>query len=830
MGLPHGPLASLLLRCFFLLQAQVCWLPCAASEPCRAGFGKAEVTLEARSAELESGQAPGKVVFMDCPGQESALLGTSDDFAVLNHEKFQESKALRSSPSKRILRRRKREWVVPPISVPENGKGPFPQKLNQLKSNKDRGTKIFYSITGPGADSPPEGVFTIEKETGWLLLNKPLDREKIAKYELFGHAVSENGASVEEPMNISIIVTDQNDHKPKFTQDVFRGSVLEGVLPGTSVMQVTATDEDDAINTYNGVVAYSILSQEPKDPHDLMFTVHRSTGAISVISSGLDRERVPEYTLTIQATDMDGDGSSTTATAIVEILDANDNAPVFEPQKYEAHVPENAVGHEVQRLTVTDLDAPNSPAWRAAYRIVEGDNGDHFTITTHPESNQGILTTKKGLDFEAKTQHTLYVEVTNEAPFVVKLPTSTATVVVHVEDVNEAPVFVPPSKVIEVQEGTSVGEPICTYTAQDPDKGSQKISYHILSDPARWLAMDSDTGQVAALGVLDREDEQFVTNNIYEVMVLATDDGSPPTTGTGTLLLTLMDVNDHGPVPEPREITICNQSPVPQVLNVTDKDLSPHTSPFQARLTHDSDVYWTAEVNEQGDTVALSLKKFLKQGTYDVHLSLSDHGNKEQLTVIKSTVCDCHGHVANCLGSWKGGFLMPILGAVLALLLLLLVLLFLVRRKRKIKEPLLLPEDDTRDNVFYYGEEGGGEEDQDYDITQLHRGLEVRPEVVLRNDVAPTFIPTPLYRPRPANPDEIGNFIIENLKAADSDPTAPPYDSLLVFDYEGSGSEAASLSSLNSSESDQDQDYDYLNEWGNRFKKLADMYGGGEDD
>lgn len=60
--------------------------------------------------------------------------------------------------------------------------------------------------------------------------------------------------------------------------------------PGTSVMQVTATDEDDAVNTYNGVVAYSIHSQEPKDPNDLMFTVHRSTGTISVISSGLDRE------------------------------------------------------------------------------------------------------------------------------------------------------------------------------------------------------------------------------------------------------------------------------------------------------------------------------------------------------------------------------------------------------------------------------------------------------------------------------------------------------------------------------------------------------------
>jgi cadherin 3 type 1 (P-cadherin) len=81
------------------------------------------------------------------------------------------------------------------------------------------------------------------------------------------------------------------------------------------------------------------------------------------------------------------------------------------------------------------------------------------------------------LDFEAQDQHTLYVEVTNEAPFAVKLPTATATVVVHVKDVNEAPVFVPPSKVIEAQEGISIGELVCIYTAQDPDKEDQKIRY-----------------------------------------------------------------------------------------------------------------------------------------------------------------------------------------------------------------------------------------------------------------------------------------------------------------------------------------------------------------
>lgn len=55
-------------------------------------------------------------------------------------------------------------------------------------------------------------------------------------------------------------------------------------------MQVSATDADDDVNTYNAAIAYTILSQEPELPHHNMFTINRDTGVISVVTTGLDRE------------------------------------------------------------------------------------------------------------------------------------------------------------------------------------------------------------------------------------------------------------------------------------------------------------------------------------------------------------------------------------------------------------------------------------------------------------------------------------------------------------------------------------------------------------
>ena len=52
----------------------------------------------------------------------------------------------------------------------------------QIRSDGGDDRPMLYSITGPGADLPPVNLFTIDKRSGWLFVNQPLDRENTAFY------------------------------------------------------------------------------------------------------------------------------------------------------------------------------------------------------------------------------------------------------------------------------------------------------------------------------------------------------------------------------------------------------------------------------------------------------------------------------------------------------------------------------------------------------------------------------------------------------------------------------------------------------------------------
>lgn len=150
-----------------------------------------------------------------------------------------------------------------------------------------------------------------------------------------------------------------------------------------------------------------------------------------------------------------------------------------------------------------------------------------------------------------------------------------------------------------------------------------------------------------------------------------------------------------------------------------------------------------------------------------------------------------------------------------------------VRHRRS--EPLIMDDErEIRENIVRYDDEGGGEEDTEaFDMlalrhlnktTQTRRDPDKNPPGLLTE--------TPQYR---TNKKLFQEFIRDRLQEADLDLTAPPYDSLQTYAFEGSGSAAESLSSLNSLDSlnslESEQNYDFLREWGPRFRKLADLYG-----
>lgn len=155
----------------------------------------------------------------------------------------------------------------------------------------------------------------------------------------------------------------------------------------------------------------------------------------------------------------------------------------------------------------------------------------------------------------------------------------------------------------------------------------------------------------------------------------------------------------------------------------------------------------------------------------------------------------------------------------------MIVVLFSALKRQRRKEPLIISKEDVRDNVVSYNDEGGGEEDtQAFDIGTLRHPEAMEGNNKQRRDIIPEIL-FPYRRPSPT-PEctDARDFINCRLQENDSDPSAPPYDSLATYAYEGTGSPAESLSSLGSSLTEGDHDYEYLSSWGPQFKKLADMY------
>ncbi|NWT27536.1 CAD13 protein, partial [Cardinalis cardinalis] len=431
------------------------------------------VELDGNLVALKNVSEVGRALFVHARSEHAEDM--AEIFILEANEKRGALKEILKLEGNLGIPRQKRAILATPILIPENQRPPFPRLVGKvIRSEGTEGVK--FRLSGKGVDQDPKGIFRINEMNGDVSVTRTLDREAIANYELEVEVVDVNGKTLDGPVRLDVLVIDQNDNRPMFKEGPYVGHVMEGSATGTTVMRMAAFDADDA-GTDNALLRYNILRQTPTKPSPNMFYIDPEKGDIVTVVSPalLDRETMesPKYELVIEAKDMGGMdvGLTGTATATILIDDKNDHAPEFTKKEFQATVKEGVTG-VIVNLTVGDRDDPATGAWRAVYSIINGNPGQSFEIHTNPQTNEGMLSVVKPLDYEISAFHTLLIKVENEDPLIPDItygPSSTATVQITVEDVNEGPVFHPNPMAVTKQENIPVGSVVLTVNATDPD-------------------------------------------------------------------------------------------------------------------------------------------------------------------------------------------------------------------------------------------------------------------------------------------------------------------------------------------------------------------------
>ncbi|XP_008304405.1 protocadherin Fat 2 [Stegastes partitus] len=407
-------------------------------------------------------------------------------------------------------------------------------EIGSVRADSDM--PVIYSlVNGNTVESNKDRVFSLDKESGTLLLQKTIDHEKTKWYQIDVIAQgNHNGTDVASLVSVSIQVQDVNDNQPVFDASPYRAFLAENMPAGTTVIQVTANDPD---TDTNGLVTYSLESL-PDDPTlDIaeVFSIDGESGWITTLRE-TDCEATRLYRFNVVATDHGGDVKLSSSVLVeVVVTDENDNPPKFSDDVYRGSVFENSTPFApIVSMTTTDADVALENRLVTCY-ITDGDPLGQFAIVQEDEGQWGLIV-KESLDRETKERYTLKVMATDgkfEAPI---------TVDIHVLDINDNTPLCEQLVYTEVvMENSPPSMFVLKVSASDPDVGANgQISYTLHGQDADKFHLEHRTGELFTLAVLDREKEVG-----FNLVAKATDGGGRSC--QADILLMIQDMNDNPP-------------------------------------------------------------------------------------------------------------------------------------------------------------------------------------------------------------------------------------------------------------------------------------------
>ncbi|XP_051545772.1 cadherin EGF LAG seven-pass G-type receptor 1 [Myxocyprinus asiaticus] len=495
----------------------------------------------------------------------------------------------------------------------------FTQHLYNLKVNEDAvvGTSVLtvtaidrdvnsvvtYQISS--GNTRNRFAITSQSGGGLITLALPLDYKQERQYVL---TITASDSTRHDTAQVFINVTDANTHRPVFQSANYQVLVSEDRPVGSTVVVISATDEDTGENAR---ITYVMEDNVPQ------FKIDPDTGAITT-QIEIDYEDLASYTLAIIARDNGIPQKSDTTYVEIIVLDANDNAPQFLRDIYQGTVFEDApVYTSVLQVSASDRDSGSNG--RLSYTFQGGDDGEgDFFI----EPYSGIIRTARKLDRENAAVYTLKAFAVDKGVPPLK---AAVDIQVSVQDVNDnAPVFEKDELYIYVEENSAVGSTLARVSATDPDEGTNaQILYQIVEgNIPEVFQLDIFSGDLIALTDLDYEAKME-----YVIVVQAT---SAPLVSRATVHILLVDVNDNDPVLQNFVIIFNNY--------ITNKSSSFPTGVIGKVPARDPDVsdkllYTFVEGNE------LSLL-ILNQDTGELKLSKDLDNNRPLEATMRLTVSD----------------------------------------------------------------------------------------------------------------------------------------------------------------------------------------------
>ncbi|KAL0840760.1 hypothetical protein ABMA28_015943 [Loxostege sticticalis] len=422
-----------------------------------------------------------------------------------------------------------------------------------VPENTPPGTSIMEIVAKDGDTANPRPVLlTLEGDTeqyfmltperpfGKAILvasENPIDRESDVVmqnggvYTFFVKATEMINGEVPSDYTvtqITIIVTDVDDHVPQFNKEVFDISIPENIENGSPIPGLSIYVEDHDIgqnskydlslrDVFNSDGVFSISNDHGEGRTPISIKVKDS----SKLDYDVDDEDKRLFSFDI-VTSVDGEELSS-ARVNIKLLDMNDNAPMFDELTYKFFVQENAtIGMKIGEVQATDKDYG---IFGEIEYTLTGFGSNMFKT----DKNKGGIYVGQLLDYEKQKSYSLTMFAKDGGG-----KGSTASIFIDVLDVNDnAPIFEYPEYSRTIRDGATSFEPQLVVRATDadgPTQGGGRVRYTLESDNSiahkgNVFSVDEETGEIS---IVDKVETMDTPRGQYELLVRATDYGSPP--------------------------------------------------------------------------------------------------------------------------------------------------------------------------------------------------------------------------------------------------------------------------------------------------------------